>query len=158
MKNRCHGVFSLILFGAAAGMALVVLWMKSPAAGLIYAVLATLSVGVILYAYCAKCDIRDDACRHVIPGKITSMLPVRKPGRYTFFDYCGVVLPMVFILGFPQWWLRDHTNLWIIFWLLVVLGLVEILIFVCRGCGNRHCPMCTLRNGQVKIDRFPNRS
>jgi len=29
-----------------------------------------------------------------------------------------------------------------LFWLLVTIGLVEILFFVCRNCRNANCPNC----------------
>jgi len=146
MRKRFHGVFSLFLIGAAVVIGIVVIMNDSFAVGLIYGGLTVVSVAIILYAYCAKCEIRNDACRHVIPGKIASMMPPRESGRYTFLDYCGVALPLVIILGFPQIWLMAHRGFIFLFWLLVIPGLIEILVFVCRGCGNRNCPVCALRN------------
>lgn len=147
MNYRFHGVFSLFLFSAAIVTGFLAIMNDSLTAGLIYAALAALSVVIILYAYCAKCEIKKDACRHMIPGKIATMMPHREADRYTVLDYCGVAIPLVIIFGFPQIWLAAHGTLILIFWLLVVLGLVEILIFVCRGCDNRKCPMCAIRNG-----------
>jgi len=146
MRNRFHGVFSLILFSVAIVIGFFAILNDSFTSGVVYVGLVAISVLIILYAYCVKCEIREDSCRHVIPGKIASMMPRRASGRYTFLDYGGVALPLVVILGFPQIWLAGHRTLLFLFWVLVVLGLVEILIFVCCGCGNRKCPICALRN------------
>ena len=43
-------------------------------------------------------------------------------------------------------WLLENIPLFILFWTCVVVGLVQILMNVCKGCENRKCVMRTFRN------------
>jgi hypothetical protein len=146
MKNKFHGVFSLLLISGAVSIGLVSILINSVAFGIVYMALILVCNLIVLYAYCAKCECREDDCRHIFPGKIASLLPSREPGAYTFFDYAGVAVPMAVLLGFPQYWLLGKKSLFVLFWVLVAFGLIEILLYVCRGCGNKACPMCRIRN------------
>jgi len=146
MSTKIHGVTSLLLEGLAIVVGFIAVWQVNKAVGLFYAFLILIAVPLILYAYCAKCEIRLTECRHVIPGQITRLLPEREDAPYTFRDYMGLILAVVALVAFPQLWLLDNIPLFILFWACVAIGLVQILWKVCKGCGNSKCIMCTLRN------------
>ena len=141
---KFHGIFSLLLILAAVVIAIVYLLGNFRGWGLVYLGIIALSNPLILYSYCAKCLCREDACGHVIPGKLTRLLPVRRPGPYSFWDYFVTALSLAALLGFPQIWLWRSKGLFILFWILVTVGLVEILFFVCRTCRNTSCPNCAI--------------
>jgi len=144
VANKFHGVLSLLLILASVIIAIGYMLGKSINWGLVYLGIVVLANPMVLYSYCAKCLCREDACSHVIPGWLTRLLPTRKAGPYSFMDYLGTALPLVALFGFPQIWLWQSKGLLILFWILVTIGLVEILLFVCRTCRNANCPNCTL--------------
>jgi hypothetical protein len=146
MHSRFHGVTSLLLEGLAIGVGFAAIWPANKAAGILYAILILVSVPVILYAYCSKCEIRLTGCRHVIPGQITRLLPARGNEHYGILDYVGLTLPVALLVAFPQPWLLENIPLLILFWASLAGGLVQILLRVCKGCGNSKCIMCHLRN------------
>jgi hypothetical protein len=144
MGSKFHGVFSLLLILASVVIALFCMLGNSIGWGVIYLGIIMLANPIVLYSYCAKCLCREDACSHVIPGKLTRLLPARKQGPYSFWDYFTTAISLVALFGFPQFWLWHSKELLVLFWILVTIGLVEILFFVCRTCGNANCPNCTL--------------
>ena len=152
MKNNFHGVFSLVLILASVVIALSYILSVSPGWGFIYLGIIILANPIVLYAYCAKCLCRDDACSHVFPGKLTRLLPARKQGPYTIMDYFWTVLSLIALFGFPQIWLWQSTGLFFGYWLLLLLGLAEILFFVCRTCRNQNCPICSISEQQTPAD------
>ena len=149
MRGNFHGVFSLILILASAVIALSYLLTVSPGWGLMYLGIIILANPTVLYFYCAKCLCRNDACSHVYPGKLTHLLPERKQGPYTFMDYLWTSLSLIALFGFPLIWLWRSTVLYFGYWLLLLLGLAEILFFVCRTCRNENCPMCSTSKQQT---------
>jgi len=146
MSTKIHGVTSLLLESLAIVIGLIAIWQVNKAAGLFYAFLILIAVPLILYAYCAKCDIRFTDCRHVFPGQMTHLLPERADAPYNFRDYMGLTLAVIALVAFPQPWLLDNIPLFILFWTCAVVGLLQILMKVCKGCENRKCIMCTIRN------------
>ena len=144
MKNNFHGVFSLILILASIVIALSYMLNESAGWGLIYLGIIILANPTVLYAYCAKCVCRDDACSHVYPGKLTRLLPTRKQGPYTIMDYFWTALSLIALFGFPLIWLWRNTVFYFGYWLLLLTGLAEILFFVYRSCPNKNCSMCSI--------------
>ena len=152
MKNNFHGVFSLILILASIVIALSYMLNESAGWGLVYLGIIILANPTVLYAYCAKCVCRDDACSHVYPGKLTRLLPARKQGPYTIMDYFWTALSLIALFGFPLIWLWRNTVFYFGYWLLLLTGLAEILFFVCRTCRNENCPMCSTSEQQTPAD------
>ena len=144
MAGKFHGAFSLLLILAAVVIALVYMLDVSPGWGFCYIAVIIIANPIVLYSYCAKCLCREDACSHVIPGKLTRLLPARKQGPYSFRDYSATAMSLAALVGFPQFWLWRSKGLWILFWILITIGLVEILFFVCRSCRNANCPNCAI--------------
>ena len=154
MKKNFHGVFSLILILASIVIALAYVLIESAGWGLIYLGIIILTNPIILYAYCAKCHCREDGCSHVLPGKLTRLMPPRKQGSYTQMDYFWTVVSLIALFGFPLIWLWPSTVFYFGYWLLLLFGLAEILFFVCRTCRNENCPMCSTSEQQTPADSF----
>ena len=152
MKNNFHGVFSLILILASIVIALSYMLNESAGWGLVYLGIIILANPTVLYAYCAQCVCRDDACSHVYPGKLTRLLPARKQGPYTIMDYFWTALSLIALFGFPLIWLWPSTVFYFGYWLLLLFGLAEILFFVCRTFRNENCPMCSTSEQQTPAD------
>jgi len=144
MSSKFHGVFSLLLILASVIIAAGYLLGNFTGWGLVYLGIIALTNPIVLYSYCAKCLCRADACSHVIPGKLTRLLPVGRRGPYSFWDYLATALSLATLFGFPQIWLWRSKGLFVLFWILVTIALVEILFFVCRTCRNANCPICSI--------------
>lgn len=153
MKRTFHGVFSLVLILAAVVTALIYILRVSTAWGLVYVGVIVLAHPMVLYAYCAKCACREVDCSHVFPGKLAGLLPPRAPGPYTGVDYLGTALSLIALLGFPQFWIWRSKAVFIAYWILILLGSVEIVFLVCRDCRNENCPMKGSRSGPAETVR-----
>ena len=145
MKGKFHGVVSLLLIFAAVIVALIYMLSLAINLGLVYLAIIVTANPIDLYASCAKCLCREDACSHVLPGKLTRLLPARKQGPYTNGDYFWTGVSLIALLGFPQVWLWQNKTLFFVFWILLVVGLIEILFLVCPRCRNENCPNCNLK-------------
>jgi len=141
MTGKFHGVFSLILILLSVVIALGYVFINSIGWGVVYLCIIVVANPIVLYSYCAKCLCREDGCSHVIPGKLTRLLPARIQAPYSFWDYFATALSLAALIGFPQIWLWRSNGVLVLFWILVTLGLVEILFFVCRTCRNANCPI-----------------
>ena len=148
MVSKFHGVFSLILILISVVIALIYLLGKSTGWGLVYLCIIIIANPIVLYSYCAKCPGREDDCSHVIPGRLNRLLPARKPGPYSQMDFFSTAISLTVLFGFPQAWLWQNPAIFIAFWILLIVGLVEILFFVCGTCSNDNCPM----NGSVQTE------
>lgn len=144
MDSKFHGVFSLVLIFTTVVIALIYMLSVSAGLGLVYLVIILTSNPIVLYTYCAKCVCREDACSHVFPGKLTRLLPARKQGSYSLGDYVWTGVSLVALLGFPQVWLWQNKTLFVVFWIILLVGLAEILFLVCPRCQNENCPNCKI--------------
>ena len=140
MNNKFHGVFSLILIFFSIVIGLLVIMNKSLSMGLLYIVIIFISPVIIVYSFCSKCICRLDSCGHILPGKLSKLLPSRKQNNYTMLDILGTFVSLTVLIIFPQVWLWENKIVLIIFWLFLFIALVEILLFVCRNCNNEKCP------------------
>ncbi len=138
-KARLHGLTSLGLVTAALLIALAAIFRLSWGWGLAYLLGSGLSLGVIIYAFCAKCPCRTH-CGHVIPGKVAVALTNRHTGPYTGPEIALTGLSLLWLIGLPQPWLWQYKGLFIVFWLLNAVALLQIASFVCRACDNVYCP------------------
>jgi len=141
MKNLPHGIISLTLAGIAIFLGIVAVFADNIFFGVIYLAVNILGFLIIVYSYCTKCAGRKK-CGHVILGKITKFLPSREQSNYTLFDYAGVVVPFLFIVVFPQFYLIKHIWMLIVFWVLMLIAVLEINKYVCTACVNSKCLMC----------------
>jgi len=141
MKGQLHGMISLVLILLSIIVALSALISESVTLGVGYLVIALVSPLIILYAFCAKCLCRE-ACRHVLPGRLTRFFPKRPQTDYTRSDIFWTVVPLMALFIFPQFWIWKNKALFFLFWILCLAGVLEIFLLVCRGCRNTRCPIC----------------
>ncbi len=140
MNRQLHGILSLLILAAAAATATLAILQSSVIWAVLYLIGLFLSGLVAIYSFCTRCPCRNTACAHVIPGKLTRFFPGRREGPYTFGDRTGLVVPIVFFIVFPQYWLLSHPPYFYLFAGLCLAAAVDIQFFVCRGCSNCYCP------------------
>jgi hypothetical protein len=146
MENRFHGIVSLALIAGAILLGFLIVLKSNIFAGLLYGALVLIGSILIVYAFCTKCPIRTSECRHVFPGQLTVWLPARPQTAYTPIDYLTVGLVLAVLIVYPHPWLLEHIGSLLVFWFFLAAGLAEIILFVCKGCGNLGCLVCRLRN------------
>jgi hypothetical protein len=139
-RRQIHGIFSLLILAAAVIMATLAIVQSSVMWAVLYVVGILLSCLVVVYSFCTKCPCRNTDCGHVIPGKLTQGFPPRPEEPYTFRDKTGIVVPIVFMIVFPQYWLLSLPVYSILFAVLCLVAAADIQFFVCRECTNRFCP------------------
>ncbi len=136
-----HGAISLLLMFLAVTIGAYSIALSSRLLATAYLVISLLSSIAIVYSFCSKCPCRATSCGHILPGKLTALLPQRKEGQYGALDYAGVVIPFLIIVIFPQPWMLGNLLLLGAFWGLLVIALLEINFVVCKGCNNIYCPV-----------------
>ncbi len=139
MTNRFHGVTSLGFVAIAVAIAAVPMFQASLTLGAVYLAICALGSGAIIYTYCAKCPCKAH-CAHVLPGK-AAMAFDRQPGPYTATEMTVMILALLTLVGFPQFWLWQYRGLFIAYWLLFAIALVQVRAVVCRNCDNVYCPL-----------------
>ena len=142
MKNRIHGLISILLVISAFLIGMYAVISQSLVYGLVYVCVIAASPFIIGYAFCSKCPCRLDSCGHIFVGKITKYVPDRTQSEYTIADYIAVFVPMLILIAFPQLWLWDNKILLGIFWMFFLVAAIEINFFVCTRCGNKACALC----------------
>jgi len=138
MSKQFHGVTSLGLVAVATIIAAVALFKASWLLGAVYLVMAALASSAIVYAFCAKCPSKA-CCGHVFPGKVAMTID-RQPGPYTGIELAVLGLALLGLIGLPQLWLWRYAGLFVAYWALNAVALVQIRTVVCRACDNRYCP------------------
>jgi hypothetical protein len=139
MNNQIHGLISISLVLIAVAFGATAMFLSAPLLGLAYLVTVALALGVVLYAYCAKCADRA-RCGHVLPGKIVTAFTNRQTEPYTSFELILVGVALLLLLGLPQPWLWRFPGLLAAFWVLTAIALLQIRAVVCRACNNKNCP------------------
>lgn len=139
MTRQAHGLISLGFTFIAVAVGAYAIFISSTILAAVYVIISALSGLLVTLAYCTKCPEKE-SCGHVIPGRIAELLPPRRRGPYTLFEYAVVAFAVVVIVLVPQYWLL--SNYWLLgtFWVLLLIGFVEIRVCVCQGCGNVYCP------------------
>lgn len=140
MNRQVHGILTLLILAAAVVTATYAIFQSSVVWAILYIIGILLSCLVVVYSFCTKCPCRNTDCGHVIPGKLTRFFPRREEGPYTFGDRTGVVVPIVFMIVFPQYWLLSHPGYLYLFVALCLIAAADIQFFVCKGCTNTFCP------------------
>lgn len=140
MNRQTCGILSLFLILAAILTATYAIYQSSPFWALVYIVGLMLSSLVIVFSFCTKCPSREKDCSHVIPGKIIRFFPRRAEAPYSFRDKAGVVVPLVFLIVYPMYWLLSQPAYFVMFAALCLGAAAVLQFFVCKGCANCYCP------------------
>ncbi len=146
MKEKIHGIISLFIFSGTTILSYISINKFSTTFALLYLLIVNFSFFIIVYSYCTKCKCHKNNCMHIIPGLITKILPKRKTGKYLLRDYAGVFIPFVLIISIPQYWLIKNMLLFILYWLLFIIAIVEINRIICKKCENYYCLLCKNKN------------
>ncbi len=137
--NKFHGILSLALISVAALVGLYSLIPKGPWLLLFYGAIIFTAPFVIVYSWCRKCICSEYKCAHVIPAMLSKIFRRAKSMKYSCFDYIGVIVPMGLVILFPQFALFQNKPLFALFWVLLIIGALEIRFFVCSNCDNKAC-------------------
>ncbi len=141
MTRKQHGVLSLIWLIIAIGIGAFSIFQSSAPLTITYLGANAVLFMVVVYSYCSKCPCRLHSCGHIMPGKLTILLPGRKEEKYNLLDFLGVTIPLLIIIIFPQFWLVKHSLFLVFFWVLIIITLIEIRLSVCKECDNNYCPL-----------------
>ena len=101
MSNKTYGIVGLAMFAAAFFTGLYGILPYSITAAGIYLVGSTAVYLIFVYAFCAKCPVRND-CNHVVMGRLTQLVPARATGAYSRSDLLGTVLFFGCVALFPS--------------------------------------------------------
>jgi hypothetical protein len=139
MSKQFHGVTSLGGVTVATVIAAVAMFRTSWILGVVYLVVCVAASRAIIYTYCAKCPCKAH-CAHVLPGKAALAID-RQPGPYTMVELAILAVALLVLIGLPQFWLWRHTGLFVVYWTLNAMALVQVRLVVCRTCDNVYCPL-----------------
>ncbi len=144
MNYKIPGVTSIVLGGAAFGLAVFLLLQFSIILGVVYLLFMPIMFLNILYQYCRKCPhVPEGTCRHVLFGAIVKrFFTAIEPALYTQKELIRMIIPFVLYILFPQYWLFQHTSLFILYWGLMASAITIIRLGVCTSCKNSFCFFC----------------
>jgi hypothetical membrane protein len=80
MSKKTYGIIGLVMLIAAVLVGLVGIFPYSVTAAGIYLVGSIAVFLIFVYAFCAKCPVRDN-CTHVLQGMVTHSCPAARPER-----------------------------------------------------------------------------
>jgi hypothetical protein len=138
MSKKTYGIIGLVMYIAAFLVGLYGILPYSVTAAGIYLVGSIAVFLIFVYAFCAKCPVRDN-CTHVLQGMVTHLMPGRTTGAYSRCDLLGTLLFFAFVALFPQYWLIRNPMLMLVFWILFLGNLAITHYMCCKGCGNIYC-------------------
>ncbi len=144
-SSRFHGIVSFAILDLTIVISLFAIAKTSLIHTVIYffgSVIAGLS---IILLYCTKCSCKSK-CSHVLPGQLALLFKNRETLTYKPFDYLGTVIAGAFIILYPQYWLWNFKILFVAFWLLIIVAILQINQYVCTSCRNSKCAMCKNTN------------
>ena len=101
MSTKTNGLIGLIMLIAAVLVGLYGIFPYSVTAAGIYLAGSIAVFLIFVYAFCAKCPVRDN-CTHVLQGMLTHCMPGRTTGPYSPGDLLGLFLFFGFVALFPQ--------------------------------------------------------
>lgn len=145
INRDLYGITSLIFILTALIVADIDLLEEHMVAGIFYSIIIIVATGLLLFTFCMKCPCKNH-CGHLIPGRIAMHFKTRKTGPYTNTDNIIVSLSLLSLIVFPQLWLWENRGLFLIFWIILIIGIIQIRSVVCRSCENVYCPL----NAKIK--------
>lgn len=111
--------------------------------GALYAIGTLLALEFIVIRFCAHCPY---PCNHRTCLMMPSFFPViharaKRDTMTTLDRYAFPVLMMVVLPLIPQYWLIRHKGLLVTFWAMYAAGWGAMMMFKCRYCLFRECPL-----------------
>lgn len=143
MKYRFHGVMSVILTLTAFACANYQLYVESLFLGVIYSVWIPIMLLITVQAFCTKCPhMADNTCRHALEWIIIKLIKVKEPSKYTLWETIRATIPLCIGVIFPQYWLFNNIPVLVVFWVIMIMVVLEIRQYVCKDCQNTYCQFC----------------
>ncbi len=139
MSRQFYGVSSLALLGVGAVLAAIAMFHASVVLGIVYLVICVAAPNALVRAFCAKCSCKAH-CGHIFPGRAAQRY-ARPAGPYTAAEWATLAVTALAWIGLPQVWLWQLPGLFVAYWLLTGVALVEIRLVMCRNCSNVFCPL-----------------
>lgn len=140
MAKQSFGILAFCMFAAAILIGMYGISLYSLTTAGIYLAGCIVLFITFVFAYCTKCPIRKK-CVHVVMGLMTSLMPDRPAGRYTFSELAAVFTFYGFVTLFPQYWLINNPVLMLAFWTLFIGEWILNHYTICRACENIHCKL-----------------
>jgi hypothetical protein len=121
----------------------ITLFTYAPPLGVVFLVLLHINLFLVAYSDCRTCPRRLGRCTHFYVGRLTKLLPEKRPGEKSLGGHALVFTIWGVVQIMPQYWLwQNHRVVLVAFWLLPIAALFFLRAFVCwRACGNKECPM-----------------
>jgi len=138
MSAKTYGFIGLVMLIAAVLVGLYGILQYSVTTAGVYLVGSIAVFLIFVYAFCAKCPVRDN-CTHILQGMVTRIMPGRPTGPYSACDLLGLGVFFGFVALFPQYWLMRNPMLMLVFWILFLGNLLITHFGCCMGCGNVYC-------------------
>ncbi len=112
---------------------------------LFFLVIIAVCLLTIVKVYCTKCPAKKTACAHVLPGKLTGLFHPKAPGKYTSSEITILIISVLILFAFPQYWLWQNKFLFGLYWFLNISSLIGIKLIMCKRCSNVYCSNCANR-------------
>ena len=145
MTHRGYGIFSILILIGAWLAALIVIIVRAPVWGIVYALVLILSGAAVLYFYCARCPAKK-VCPYVIPCKVAALMPGRMVSSYSVWETGAFILGTGVPIVFPVALLWPHRLELSMYILLILLAAIGIRFKVCPDCKNVYCFMKPRKN------------
>lgn len=139
-RYNLHGIISLIFVIIAFIIGIVFTTIQNIWLGFILIAALVLFFIFVPKHVCSKCPMREQ-CGHVVMGKISIQLSSYCPDKFNLKDLLILLTTAVPLVVVPQFFLFSKPPFIFIFWIFMIISIVEILLFVCPNCSNIKCPL-----------------
>jgi hypothetical protein len=141
LRPKFHGVLTLVFLLLALAVGLVGISLRAALPAVVYGLIVAAGLPALVHLFCGKCACRGEGCLMVLPGRLSLRMPSRKSDSYTKADFAGILGILVVLAVFPLYWLWQTKALLALFALFGLAAHAEIMLVVCRACGNCRCPV-----------------
>ena len=142
MKNpKLNGVLTLVFLLLALAVGLVGIALRAALPAVLYSLIIAAGLPALVHLFCGKCACRGEGCLMVLPGRLSLRMPRRKYDAYSRADFAGILGILIVLALFPLYWLWQAKILLALFALFGLAAHAEIMLVVCRACGNCRCPV-----------------
>ncbi len=131
MFNKIHTYIFLISLVSYLCIGFYTIIIQSVIAGFFYLIILVIDSLIMAYFCCTKCKFNKTACRHIVPGKLTKYLPEPKSKEFKIYKTnLSLYLTTAIIIIIPQYWLWNFKYLFVFFWILVIINIIENTIII----------------------------
>lgn len=139
--QNLHGIISIVWIALAWLLGALALALDHSRLFGAYILILLSAPFLIAYFFCMKCPQKGDDCLHVIFGKITKLYRKPRGESYHAMDYAMTLMLLLILTFLPQVALLQSPWMLAVFWVLMIVGVMEIRLCVCRICRHKKCPL-----------------